>query len=71
MKLDTSGAVWRKSTKSQDNGGCVEVAELPGGIAIRDSKNPDGPVLVFSALEWDCFLDGVERGEFPRPTMSA
>ena len=70
MKADLSGAVWRKSTKSQDNGGCVEVADLPGHIAIRDSKQPDGPVLVFSALEWDCFLDGVAKGEFPGPDSS-
>ncbi len=66
MKPELSGAVWRKSTKSQDNGGCVEVADLGNSIAIRDSKQPDGPVLVFTAHVWDCFLDGVAKGEFPR-----
>jgi hypothetical protein len=71
VKADLSGAIWRKSTASQDNGGCVEVAEMPGHIAIRDSKQPDGPVLVFSTHEWDCFLDGVAKGEFPRPTSAA
>lgn len=39
---------WRKSTRSDSHGeACVEIAGLPGMIAIRDSKNPDGPKLVF------------------------
>lgn len=48
---DLSRAVWRKSRKSQDNGGCVEVADLREYVAVRDSKDPNGPVLVFTAFE--------------------
>jgi len=66
VTADLSGAVWRKSTMSQDNGGCVEVADCGEYVAIRDTKHRDGPVLVFSAYEWDCFLDGVAKGEFGR-----
>jgi hypothetical protein len=65
--LDLSGAAWRKSSYSGSNGGgCVEVADLPdGGRAVRDSKNPTGAALVFTAHEWACFVRGVEAGEFP------
>jgi hypothetical protein len=52
------GAVWRKSSYSGNGGGnCVEVARsLPGVVAVRDSKNPDGPVLTFSRDEWASFI---------------
>ncbi|PZS35533.1 MAG: DUF397 domain-containing protein [Pseudonocardiales bacterium] len=66
MSTDLSHAAWRKSTKSQNNGGCVEVADLGDHYALRDSRHPDGPVLMFTALEWECFLDGVDNGESPR-----
>ena len=56
---------WRKSTRSGQSGNCVEVADLPaGGRAVRDSKDPAGPVLRFTAAEWDAFVDGVKDGEF-------
>ncbi|MFF5112043.1 DUF397 domain-containing protein [Streptosporangium sp. NPDC000509] len=63
---DLARAVWRKSSRSGNNGGeCVEVASnLPGFIAIRDSKNPTGPALVFGPDEWSAFLGGVKGGEF-------
>ena len=58
-------AVWRKSTRSgpwTDN--CVEVAFIDGTVAVRDSKDPTGPVLVFTPGEWDAFVDGAKEGEF-------
>lgn len=64
---DQSGVnlVWRKASTSQVNGNCVEVALVPGGgVAVRDSKDPDGPVLRFSASEWAAFVEGVANGEF-------
>ena len=64
MNPDLTGATWRKSAKSEASGGCVEVAHIGEHVALRDSKNPAGPALVFTAHEWECFLDGAEKGEF-------
>lgn len=63
---DLTGAVWHKSTRSGGNGGdCVEVAaNLPGIVAIRDTKDPGGATLVFTDDEWSAFLAGVRAGEF-------
>jgi len=62
---DLAGAVWRKVSYSNGNGGnCVEVADLDGGRAVRDSKNPTGPALTFTATEWAAFTTGVRDGEF-------
>ena len=60
------GAVWQKSSHSGGNGGqCVEVARnLPGVVAVRDSKDPGGPSLVVTAREWRAFTDGLRRGGF-------
>jgi hypothetical protein len=64
---DLKGAIWRKSTRSGSEGNCVEVADnLPGVIAVRDSKDPAGPALVFTPAEWDAFVGGVKDGEFDR-----
>lgn len=59
-------AAWRKATASGGTGGdCVEVAPLSQGrVAVRDSKNRSGPVLVFTASEWAAFRDGITKGEF-------
>jgi hypothetical protein len=61
--MDESSAVWRKSSFSGMNG-CVEVAFVNDRIAIRDSKDQQGPILVFTSVEWAAFLDGVRQGEF-------
>lgn len=66
MSVDLAHAVWVKSAKSANNGGCVEVADLGDHIALRNSREPEGPVLVFTTFEWDCFVDGVDHGEFTR-----
>ena len=59
--VDLSRAVWRKSSYRNGQGGaCVEVARnLPGVIAIRDSKSPDGPALIVSRDEWASFITGL------------
>jgi len=64
--VDLTGAQWRKSSYSSGNGGqCVEVARnLPGVVAVRDSKDPDGPALVFTADQWRAFISGARAGEF-------
>jgi hypothetical protein len=63
--MDLSNAVWRKSTRSGSSGDCVEVADnLPGQVAVRDSKDPAGPALVFAPGEWSAFVGGVKDGEF-------
>lgn len=61
--IDIAGAIWRKSTFC-DNQNCVEVAQVGGHYAVRDSKNPDQTPLVFGPAEWAAFRDGVRAGEF-------
>ncbi len=56
---------WRKASTSTSNGNCVELAPLPGGgVAVRDSKDADGPHLRFTAAEWSAFAHGMAAGEF-------
>ncbi|MFC4060550.1 DUF397 domain-containing protein [Planomonospora corallina] len=64
--MDLSSAIWRKSPLSSGNGGqCVEVAtNLAKVVAVRDSKDPEGPKLVFTLAEWSAFIGGIKTGEF-------
>ncbi|MGH9211046.1 MAG: DUF397 domain-containing protein [Acidimicrobiales bacterium] len=56
---------WRKSTYSGQNGSCVQLADLGGGVAVRDSKlGDDSPVLLFTRTELAAFLAGAKAGEF-------
>lgn len=66
--VDLTGAVWFKSTHSSGGEECVEVAFLPGGVGVRDSKNPTGPALIFTPAAWDAFSASVQSGEFDWPT---
>jgi hypothetical protein len=68
--VDLSAAVWEKSSHSNSNG-CVEVAFVDGQVALRDSKNKDGAVLVFTPREWNAFLGGVTDGQFRLPRQSS
>lgn len=58
------GLAWRKAQRSIGNGACVELAPAAGMIAMRDSKDPDGPVLMYTKAELAAFLDGAKKGEF-------
>jgi hypothetical protein len=65
LRVDLVDAGWRKSTRSgpySDN--CVEVAFVGGAVALRDSKNPTGAVLLFTPDEWLAFVGGTKDGEF-------
>lgn len=65
MRVNLADARWRKSTRSgpySDN--CVEVAFVDRAIAVRDSKDPAGAALLFTAGEWDAFVEGAKDGEF-------
>ncbi|WP_062993862.1 DUF397 domain-containing protein [Nocardia anaemiae] len=68
MSIDLSEAKWFKSTRSSAGRDCVEVAHLEGGlVAVRDSKDPSGPALVFTPGEWDVFTAGVRGSAFNTP----
>jgi hypothetical protein len=57
---------WRKSRRSNPSGNCVELAELPGGAgyAVRNSRDPDGPALIYTAEEMAAFILGARDGDF-------
>ncbi|MFD4534712.1 DUF397 domain-containing protein [Kitasatospora sp. NPDC058397] len=64
-RADLSGASWIKSSHSNNGGDCVEVAtDFPNLAPVRDSKNPEGPALVFPADAWSSFIAAVQAGEF-------
>lgn len=65
LAAELGDAAWRKSSYSGgDSGGgeCVEVADVPEGTAVRDSKNPSGPALIFPARSWTAFVADVKAG---------
>jgi hypothetical protein len=59
-------AAWQKSRRSNPSGNCVELAELPGGagIAVRNSRDPNGPALIYTVDEITAFILGVRDGDF-------
>jgi hypothetical protein len=60
MQQDLTRAIWAKSSHSGPNGNCVEVARnLPGTVAVRDSKDPDGPVLILTCRQWKALTEGI------------
>lgn len=61
---DLAGVAWRKSSYSDGGANnCVEIAGgIPGAVPVRDSKNPEGPVLLFPAAAWSGFIGGVKDG---------
>jgi hypothetical protein len=62
---DLIGAAWRKSSHSNSQGNCVEFAELPdGSVAMRNSRFPQGPALVYTRAEISALLAGAKDGEF-------
>jgi Domain of unknown function (DUF397) len=65
QQTDLAHAIWHKSARSNNGGACVEVASnLPGVVAVRDSKDRNGPALGFTPDEWRAFVSGVKSGEF-------
>ena len=66
--MDLNSAVWRKSPSSSNAGNCVEVAvNLPGVVAVRDSKDPHGPALTFTPADWHAFTTRLRAGIPARP----
>jgi hypothetical protein len=61
---DLNLAVWKKSSRSVDQGNCVEVANRDGGRAVRDSKNPTGTVLQLSTTAWSALTTAIQDGQF-------
>jgi hypothetical protein len=62
---ELDGVTWQKSRRSNSQGNCVEIAALSdGGAAVRNSRDPQGPALVYTKAEIEALLLGVKDGEF-------
>lgn len=62
---ELTGVSWRKSRRSNSTGNCVELAELPdGSVAVRNSRDPEGPALIYTREEMRALVLGVKDGEF-------
>lgn len=60
-----TGVMWTKSARSNQSGNCVEVAQLPdGSVAVRNSRHPGGPALVYTRAEMAAFVEGAKGGDF-------
>jgi len=58
-------AKWQKSGRSNPSGNCVEIAALPGGgVAVRNSRDPEGPALIYTVAEIAAFIAGARDGDF-------
>jgi hypothetical protein len=62
--IDLSGAVWRKSTRTQANGECVEIAHAARTYAVRDSKNPQHGTLTLAGPAWRSFITETKNGRY-------
>jgi len=62
--IDGPSFAWRKAQRSIGNGACVEVTSMNGMVAMRNSRDPRGAILTYTAAEWSAFLDGAKNGEF-------
>ncbi len=62
--MTSQEARWIKASRSSSNGNCVEMRPTEGGVDVRDSKDPHGPILSFSKDEFAAWLEGAQAGEF-------
>ncbi|MFF2954976.1 DUF397 domain-containing protein [Kitasatospora sp. NPDC057965] len=66
----TAQGQWQKARRSVNTGSCVELRPLDnGGVAVRNSRHPSGPALVFTRAEIDALFDGIREGEFDHLTV--
>jgi hypothetical protein len=65
-QIESSGAAWFKSSRSDNGGACIEVAPgfISGFVPVRDSKAPEGPTLLFRAAVFVAFVGAIKAGEF-------